>query len=93
MLVLSRHRDEAIMIGDSVEITIVDIRGDKVRVGSNAPAEIAVHRREIYEAIRKENEQASSLSCNPIGAIHPEDRPSGGGKAGNAGTRIRDSVQ
>ena len=47
----------------------------------------------IYEAIRKENEQASSLSCNPIGAIHPEDRPSGGGKAGNAGTRIRDSVQ
>ena len=47
MLVLSRHRDEAIMIGDEVEITIVDIRGDKVRIGINAPSSITVHRREI----------------------------------------------
>mgnify|MGYP001158133414 CR=1 FL=1 len=75
MLVLSRHRDEAIMIGDEVEITIVDIRGDKVRVGINAPSSVPVHRREIYEAIREENEQASSLDCNPIGTIRPEDRP------------------
>jgi carbon storage regulator len=59
MLVLSRQRDETIMIGDEVEVTIVDVRGDKVRLGITAPARIAVHRKEVYEAIRAENEQAS----------------------------------
>ncbi len=54
MLVLSRQRDESIMIGDDVEITIVDVRGDKVRLGINAPKHIPVHRREIYDAIQKE---------------------------------------
>lgn len=54
MLVLSRQRDETIMIGDDIEITIVDIRGDKVRVGIIAPKEISVHRKEVYDAIRKE---------------------------------------
>ena len=53
MLVLSRQRDESIMIGDDVEITIVDVRGDKVRLGINAPKHIPVHRREIYDAIQK----------------------------------------
>ncbi len=48
MLVLSRHRDESIMI------TIVDIRGDKVRLGIQAPTEIPVHREEVYEAIQRE---------------------------------------
>ncbi len=62
MLVLSRHRDESIMIGDNVVVTIVDIRGDKVRLGIDAPTEIPVHRREVYEAIRKENLRASQLS-------------------------------
>lgn len=59
MLVLSRQRDETIMIGDEIEITIVDIRGDKVRLGITAPTRIAVHRKEVYEAIRRENEQAA----------------------------------
>jgi len=54
MLVLSRKKDETIMIGDNIEITIVDVRGDKVRVGINAPKEIPVHRKEVYEAIKKE---------------------------------------
>jgi carbon storage regulator len=54
MLVLSRQRDESIMIGDNVVITIVDIRGDKVRLGIQAPVEIPVHRREVYEAIQRE---------------------------------------
>lgn len=56
MLVLSRQRDQSIMIGDEIEITIVDVRGDKVRVGINAPKHISVHRKEVYEAIRRENE-------------------------------------
>ncbi|MBN2588919.1 MAG: carbon storage regulator CsrA [Sedimentisphaerales bacterium] len=54
MLVLSRQRDESIMIGDDVEIIIVDVRGDKVRLGITAPKDIPVHRREIYDAIQKE---------------------------------------
>ncbi len=62
MLVLSRQRDETIMIGDDIEITVVDIRGDKVRLGITAPTRIAVHRKEVYEAIKTENERASRLS-------------------------------
>ena len=62
MLVLSRQKDESIMIGDDVEITIVDVRGDKVRLGINAPRSVAVHRKEIYLAIQKEKEQQPSDS-------------------------------
>ncbi|MFC1676444.1 carbon storage regulator CsrA [Planctomycetota bacterium] len=57
MLVLSRQKDESIMIGDDVEIVIVDVRGDKVRLGITAPREISVHRREVYEAIQREKEK------------------------------------
>ena len=61
MLVLSRQRDETIMIGDNIEITVVDIRGEKVRLGINAPSHIPVHRKEVYEAIKRENEKAARL--------------------------------
>jgi len=57
MLVLSRQKDESIIIGDDVEITIVDVRGDKVRLGITAPKSIPVHRREVYEAIQKEKRE------------------------------------
>lgn len=53
MLVLSRHRDESIVINDNIVITVVDIRGDKVRIGIEAPSSVPVHRREIYDAIRR----------------------------------------
>ena len=69
MLVLSRLRDETIMIGENVEITVVDIRGDKVRLGINAPTTIAVHRKEVYEAIRIENQRASSLAGNDFESL------------------------
>ncbi|MEO0495273.1 MAG: carbon storage regulator CsrA [Actinomycetota bacterium] len=62
MLVLSRQRDETIMIGDEVEITVVDIRGDKVRIGINAPRSVRVHRKEVYEAIQRENAEASQAN-------------------------------
>ncbi|MEM6334034.1 MAG: carbon storage regulator CsrA [Planctomycetota bacterium] len=62
MLVLSRQRDETIMIGDDVEITVVDIRGDKVRIGINAPRSVRVHRKEVYEAIQRENAEASQAN-------------------------------
>lgn len=60
MLVLSRTKDESIMIGDDVEITIVDIRGGKVRLGINAPRSISVHRKEIYEVIQREKAQKAA---------------------------------
>lgn len=69
MLVLSRQRDETIMIGDEIEITVVDIRGDKVRLGINAPTRIAVHRKEVYESIKRENEAAAQFNQD----LHPGD--------------------
>jgi carbon storage regulator len=61
MLVLSRQRDESIVIGENVVVTIVDIRGDKVRLGIEAPGEVPVHRQEVYEAIQRENLRKSQL--------------------------------
>jgi carbon storage regulator len=71
MLVLSRQRDETIMIGDDIEITVVDIRGDKVRLGISAPTRIAVHRKEVYDAIKAENERAAQIGGGDIAAIRP----------------------
>ncbi len=58
-LVLTRRRDESVMIGDDVEVTVIDIRGDKVRLGVNSPRQMSVCRKEIFEAIRRENAQAA----------------------------------
>ena len=66
MLVLSRQRDETIMIGDDIEITVVDIRGDKVRLGINAPRLVQVHRKEVYEAIKRENAEASRVQIDDL---------------------------
>ena len=71
MLVLSRHKDQTIMIGDDIELTIVDIRGDKVRIGIKAPSSIPVHRKEVYDAIRKENKDASSINRTDVNEIPP----------------------
>jgi carbon storage regulator len=62
MLVLSRQKDESIVIGDDVEITIVDVRGDKVRLGITAPKNISVHRREVYDAIQREKAAKETAS-------------------------------
>ncbi len=60
MLVLSRKKDEKIVIGDNISIMVVEIRGDKVRLGIDAPRDVSVHRREVYDAIkRKESEQVA----------------------------------
>ena len=76
MLVLSRQRDETIMIGDDVEITIVDIRGDKVRLGITAPTSVPVHRKEVYEAIKRENRDAAQVKPEDVDpASHKLRRP------------------
>ena len=77
MLVLSRQRDESIMIGDNIVVTIVDIRGDKVRLGIDAPTEISVHRQEVYEVIQRENREASQ--------IQPDDTKGVGGASDTTG--------
>jgi carbon storage regulator len=80
MLVLSRQRDETIMIGDDIEVTVVDIRGDKVRLGINAPKEVTVHRKEVYDAIRRENRAAAQVKPEDVpglGKVAPKGPASG----------------
>jgi carbon storage regulator len=59
MLVLSRKRDERIVIGDNIVITVVEVRGDKVRLGIEAPSEVPVHRQEVLDAMRRSSETQS----------------------------------
>ncbi len=61
MLVLTRKKGQSLMIGQNVEITIVDIQGDQVRLGINAPKSVMIHRKEVYEEIMHENREASSV--------------------------------
>lgn len=98
MLVLSRQRDETIMIGDEIEITVVDVRGDKVRLGINAPTRIAVHRKEVYEAIKAENQRAAQVAAGDVTSARPPVRPpalaGGAVEASGAGVpRVRGSVR
>ncbi len=61
MLVLSRKKDESIVINDNIVVTVIDIRGDKVRLGFDAPKDVPIHRREVYDAIKR-SEAASNGS-------------------------------
>jgi len=64
MLVLSRKKNESIVINNDITIVVVEIRGDKVRLGVEAPKEVPVHRREVYEAIKR-NEAESRTAVEP----------------------------
>ena len=65
MLVLSRKKNESIVINDDITVVVVEIRGDKVRLGVEAPKEVPVHRREVYDAIkRSENSEQSENQSN-----------------------------
>lgn len=68
MLVLSRKKNESIVIGNNIVITVIDIRGDKVRYGIEAPKDISVHRREVYEAIKRD-----AAAANPEDNEPPQD--------------------
>lgn len=65
MLVLARRLNESIMIGDDIEVVVIDIKGDQVKLGIRAPKRVAVHRKEIYEEIRKENIAARDSKVRP----------------------------
>ncbi len=60
MLVLSRKLDESIIIGDDIVITVVDVKGEQVKIGISAPKNVSIHRKEVYEAIQEENRAAAA---------------------------------
>ncbi|MCT8140150.1 carbon storage regulator CsrA [Anaerobacillus sp. CMMVII] len=64
MLVLTRKKDQSIMIGDDIEITILAVDGDQIKLGINAPRNIEIHRKEIFLAIQDENNKAANTSMN-----------------------------
>jgi carbon storage regulator len=75
MLVLSRQKDETIIVGDDIEITVVDVRGDKIRLGVSAPKSISVHRKAVYDAIRRENREAAQVKPEDLlgfGKVRPD---------------------
>ncbi len=65
MLVLARRLNESIMIGDDIEIVVIDIKGDQVKLGIKAPRKITVHRKEIYQEIKQENIAAMGSEFDP----------------------------
>ena len=58
---LTRKRNESIVVGDNIEITVVDIQGDQVRIGINAPKSVSIHRKEVYLEIQSENKKAADV--------------------------------
>lgn len=62
MLVLTRKEDQTIVINDTIEVTVLDIQGDQVRIGINAPRSVSVHRKEIYLEIQQENKKAAEVA-------------------------------
>ncbi|MFB3787592.1 MAG: carbon storage regulator CsrA [bacterium] len=69
MLVLSRKRDESIIIGDDVIITVVDIKGEQVKLGVTAPRNVSIHRKEIYESIQQENQAAARSGSQNLSGL------------------------
>ncbi len=69
MLVLARHSGESIMIGDDIQVMVVDVRGEKVRVGIDAPRSVSVHRKEVYDLVKAENKDAAGMQPGDIKGI------------------------
>jgi carbon storage regulator len=84
LLILTRKRNERIMIGDSIEVIVVDIRGEQVQLGINAPKQVPVHRREVYEAIVRENGRVVAKTPRKDRLNNHDKAPDNGGP-GNCG--------
>ena len=69
MLVLTRKKEQAIVINDNIEITIIDIQGDQVRIGINAPKNISIFRKEIFLEIQAENKKAAEIKNISLGDL------------------------
>ncbi|NLU33238.1 MAG: carbon storage regulator CsrA [Clostridiaceae bacterium] len=77
MLVLTRKKGQSVMIGHDIEVSLIDIQGDQVRLGIRAPKSIAVHRKEIYEEIIRENQLATISSAAGIELLKIRRRENG----------------
>ena len=69
MLVLTRKRNQSIMVNDNIELTIIDIQGDQVRVGINAPKDVKVFRKEVYVEMTEENKKASNVQLDALSML------------------------
>ena len=69
MLALTRKTGDAIMINNNIEITVLEVRGDQVKIGISAPKEVSIYRKEVYLEIQKENEEAQKISMDDVEAL------------------------
>ena len=69
MLVLSRKINQSIVIGDNIEIMLVDIRGDQIKLGINAPKSVKIFRKEVYEEVKSENLEASKSTIEELNIL------------------------
>lgn len=69
MLVLSRKKDQSLMIGNDIEITIIDIQGDQVKIGLKAPKNVSIYRKELYLEIQEENKKAATADVVELDSI------------------------
>jgi len=69
MLVLTRKKNQSIVINDNIEITLLDIQGDQVRIGISAPRSVSVHRKEVFEEIQAENRKAAEIGNVSLGGL------------------------
>ena len=70
MLALTRKTGDAIMINNNIEITVLEVRGDQVKIGISAPKEVSIYRKEVYLEIQKENEAAKGISMDDLEALN-----------------------
>ena len=69
MLVLTRKRNQSIMVNDNIELTIIDIQGDQVRVGINAPKDVKIFRKEVYVEMTEANQKASNVTMDALSIL------------------------
>ena len=69
MLILARRTNESIVIGDDIEVSVVDIKGDQVKLGIRAPRQVKVYRREVFEAIQEENRKAAETATPELPSL------------------------
>lgn len=75
MLILSRHNDESILIGDNVTVRVIEVVGNQVRLGIEAPSDVSIHRDEVYAAIKRENARSAQLTPVDVADSAPPPGP------------------